>query len=86
MTEPFGKSPFHSVKGKDMPHIDMKDLKKYYDDDPEVQEMMRIAKEGMLSATWQQKLYAEIFHQMILYDNIVDLDKCKKIISEGIKR
>ncbi len=47
---------------------------------------MRIAQEGKLGYTWQEKLYEEIFHQMMIYDNIIDLDKLKKIIEEGLKK
>jgi hypothetical protein len=61
-------------------------LKAYYDNDPALKELMKIAQEGKLSYTWQEKLYEEIFHQMMIYDNIVDLNKLKKIIEEGLKK
>ncbi len=85
--EPFGKSPFHvkDGEGKDMPDISFAKLKKYYDDDPQIKELMRLAQKGRLNYTWQQKLYEEIFHQMMLYDNIIDLEPLKKIVEDGLK-
>lgn len=85
--EPFGKSMFkrYHGKGKEMPPITFKQLKEYYDNDPALKEMQRIAMEKMKDYTWQQQVYSEIFHQIMLFDNIIDLDKIKKIIKDGLK-
>ncbi len=86
--EPFGKSLFerYHEKGKKVPPITFKMLKDYYDNDPELKEMQRIAIENMKDYTWQQQVYAEVFHQVMLFDNIIDLDKIKKIVKDGLKK
>jgi|FLOH01.1.fsa_nt_gi hypothetical protein len=83
-----GDSPFHDLIPfkKKVGDMSFEKTKKYYDDDPAIKELMRIAQEGMLSYTWQEKLYAEIFHQMIIFDNIVDIDKLKKIVNDGLAK
>ena len=85
--EPFGKSMFEKYyeKGKEMPPITFKQLKEYYDNDPILKEMQIIAQESMKNYTWQQQVYAEVFHQVMLFDNIIDLDKIKKIVKDGLK-
>ena len=85
--EPFGKNMFerYHEKGEDMPPITFKQLKEYYDNDPALKEMQRIAMESMKDYTWQQQVYAEVFHQVMLFDNIIDLDKIKKIVKDGLK-
>ncbi len=85
--EPFGKSMFERYHGKGikMPPITFKQLKEYYDNDPALKEMQRIAMESMKDYTWQQQVYAEVFHQVMLFDNIIDLDKIKKIVKDGLK-
>ncbi len=85
--EPFGKSMFERYHGKGikMPPITFKMLMDYYNNDPAIKELMRIAQKQMENSTWQEKLYAEIFHQIMLFDNIIDLDKLKKIIKDGLK-
>lgn len=81
----YGESPFKKFVTNGVPDISFKLLKEYYENDPAVKELMRLATESMIDATWQERLYSEIFRQLMIADNIYDYQKCKDIMMAGLK-
>ena len=71
MRKPFGKSMFHK-------------LAESYKEDPLTIEVNKLIKEHKWEEPWFMDGYMEIFHQIMLYGDVIDTDKVKEIFEEAL--